>query len=389
MRTTKWEQLAGEIRSEIENGSLRPGDRLPTEDQLVEQWNVCRATVHRAMQELKKEGLVVRRRRLGTVVANRSTPVQKQRSVALVLEHEQRILERCYLPAFHAAIPDELLVTYTTRGNPVVEAQLLERVTREAGGVVLFPSCDPLNDELIRRIAGEGYPLVCLDRAPEGVELDAFVTDNYGAAMEGLRYLVNRGHRRIAHFTEDRMHVPSVRERFEAYVHTMQEVGEPDPRRLVRAFQFPAHWDFLVQACYDALYTLLADSDPVTAVFCLEEGYMSAVQEALARLGVSVPEDFEILSFCDLPDWMVRDHTSVHRIAQQLRLTASLAAERVLARIRGESFPAEVTRIPAQFKPAEKVTRLTYLGKPNGPSGSQRRSVGQPETRGSVGAAGD
>jgi GntR family transcriptional regulator of arabinose operon len=385
VRKKKWELLAEKLRSDILSGVLKPGDRLPPEDRLVAEWNVCRATVHRVMQQIKKDGLIVRRRRAGTVVANGAGA--RKSSFALIFEHEQRILERHYIPAFHEAVRDESLATFMTRGNPVVEAQVLSTVIREFGGAVIFPSCDPDNNDLIRRIVADGYPLVCVDRVPDGLDVDAFVTDNYGAATEGLQYLIGRGHRRIAHFTEDRMHVPPVRERFEAFVDAVTAAGEKDPTSLVRAFQYPAHWGYLVQSCYDALYTMFHDSDPITAVFCLEESYMAAVQEACVRLGVSVPEDFEILSFCDLPDWMVRNPTAVHRIQQQLRLTASLAAERLLAKMRGDQHPPEVIRIPAIFRPAEKIARLTYLGKHNGPSAKRSKSSARSRLVGPFGVA--
>lgn len=68
-----FEQIAGHYRDQIEDGSLVPGDRLPSNRKLAEQWGVSTATVTRAMHELQASGLVSSTRGGGTFVA-RSGP---------------------------------------------------------------------------------------------------------------------------------------------------------------------------------------------------------------------------------------------------------------------------------------------------------------------------
>jgi len=57
-------QLAQLLRATIRTGGLAPGDRLPSENELVEQHGVSRATANRALAVLAEEGLI--RRRQGT-----------------------------------------------------------------------------------------------------------------------------------------------------------------------------------------------------------------------------------------------------------------------------------------------------------------------------------
>jgi GntR family transcriptional regulator len=58
------------LRSEIQEGDLRPGDQLPTEFELVERFGVSRHTVRLALQQLTSEGLIVRRAGHGTFVTS-------------------------------------------------------------------------------------------------------------------------------------------------------------------------------------------------------------------------------------------------------------------------------------------------------------------------------
>jgi DNA-binding FadR family transcriptional regulator len=64
-------QIAENLRSAIEGGALRPGDRLENEIQLSERLGVSRPTVRQAIQRLAQAGLVIRQRGVGTVVISR------------------------------------------------------------------------------------------------------------------------------------------------------------------------------------------------------------------------------------------------------------------------------------------------------------------------------
>lgn len=57
------------IADAIKDGSLKPGDRVPSESELVQQFDVSRMTANRALRELQAAGVLVRRAGLGTFVA--------------------------------------------------------------------------------------------------------------------------------------------------------------------------------------------------------------------------------------------------------------------------------------------------------------------------------
>lgn len=65
-----YHQLAEQLSNAITIGQLQPGDPFENEIAVAERLQVSRPTVRRAIQELVDQGLVVRRRGLGTTVAN-------------------------------------------------------------------------------------------------------------------------------------------------------------------------------------------------------------------------------------------------------------------------------------------------------------------------------
>jgi DNA-binding GntR family transcriptional regulator len=63
--------LARLLESEIASGRYRVGDRIPTEAELQERFDVSRHTVREALRELKTRGLVSARAGIGTLVRSK------------------------------------------------------------------------------------------------------------------------------------------------------------------------------------------------------------------------------------------------------------------------------------------------------------------------------
>ncbi len=75
-RTHTWQEIHERIRGNILNRTWNPGDLIPGEAQLAEQFGCARTTVNRAMRELATAGVIDRKRKAGTRVS-----VQRARRV--------------------------------------------------------------------------------------------------------------------------------------------------------------------------------------------------------------------------------------------------------------------------------------------------------------------
>lgn len=71
--TSLAEVIAEQIGNLIASGTLKPGDRLPTESDLIKQFGVGRSTVREALKSLSIAGLIETRRRGGTFVTENYT----------------------------------------------------------------------------------------------------------------------------------------------------------------------------------------------------------------------------------------------------------------------------------------------------------------------------
>ena len=91
-----YKQIVRALSDSIANGTYRPGDKLPTEAELIEQFGVSRITVRSAIKEMEDAGLVERARGKGTFVAEiNSNGYEAQDAKAAVDMLIDKFLEQC------------------------------------------------------------------------------------------------------------------------------------------------------------------------------------------------------------------------------------------------------------------------------------------------------
>ncbi len=54
------EEIADRIKDVIRSDALKPGDRLPQEKELIDQFKAAKGTVREAMKALETQGLILR-----------------------------------------------------------------------------------------------------------------------------------------------------------------------------------------------------------------------------------------------------------------------------------------------------------------------------------------
>lgn len=85
-RGPSWQAVRQQLYRRILEGDWRPGDRLPRDADLARELGCARGTVQRAMRDLAETGLVLRRRRGGTRLAE--LPVRRVQLEIPILRQE-------------------------------------------------------------------------------------------------------------------------------------------------------------------------------------------------------------------------------------------------------------------------------------------------------------
>ena len=85
-----YHQLYEILRGNIVGGQWQPGDMLPPESELIEQYQVSRITVRQALDALVNEGLIYRQRGRGTFVAHPTVEQGLTRIISFTEDMRQR-----------------------------------------------------------------------------------------------------------------------------------------------------------------------------------------------------------------------------------------------------------------------------------------------------------
>lgn len=68
-----YQQIYKQIKEQIENGNLHTGDEIPSEKEMIENFEVSQITVRRALMDLTNDGYLKKRRGAATIVAFQKT----------------------------------------------------------------------------------------------------------------------------------------------------------------------------------------------------------------------------------------------------------------------------------------------------------------------------
>ncbi|HEX3962984.1 MAG TPA: GntR family transcriptional regulator [Trebonia sp.] len=71
-------RIRDELQAQIDASHWRPGDQIPSEAALAQQFGVTRMTVRQALDQLTTSGLLVKRRGLGTFVTEREAAIRRK-----------------------------------------------------------------------------------------------------------------------------------------------------------------------------------------------------------------------------------------------------------------------------------------------------------------------
>jgi LacI family transcriptional regulator len=153
------------------------------------------------------------------------------------------------------------------------------------------------NDPNIKEIIEAGFKVALVDQDTKSAD-EAFSksiiinADNFTAAYKTVKYLVNKGHTKIAHITGD-MSLLSAIERLEGYKKALIDSG------ILIKNSFIVRGFFTVESGYKAAKKLLLKEKP-TAIFIGNDSMALGAIQAIQELGLKIPDDISIIGFDDI-----------------------------------------------------------------------------------------
>ncbi len=299
----KYQQILRSLKEAIATGRYRPGDRLPSEAELVKMHGASRITVNRALRELQVAGVIERRVGSGSYVRRDS---MRSRTFGLLIPELGRteIFEPICRGIAEAEQAEQhsLLWGKSITNAAEREAEALEvcrqMVAQRVSGVFLAPlELTPGKDTTNRAMAAlldeAGIPVVLLDRDLEAYpgrsRYDLVGIDNRRAGYAITAHLLKRGCQRLA-FVGRPHSAPTVDARIAGFREALLDAGM-DPRPTVI-------WRIAPAATGDV--KRLVDKVRPDGIVCANDFTAAHLMKSLGELGVNVPADVKLVGIDDV-----------------------------------------------------------------------------------------
>lgn len=153
------------------------------------------------------------------------------------------------------------------------------------------------NEQEIKNLISEGYRVVLVDqslKSDEEVYSKSIIVnaDNFNGAYTATKYLLDLGHKDIAHVTGPYDQLSAI-ERLEGYKKALSDSNiTVQNKNIVKG-------SFTVKSGYKATKKLLSKTRP-TAIFLSNDSMAIGAMQAIEEEGLNVPQDISIIGFDDI-----------------------------------------------------------------------------------------
>jgi DNA-binding LacI/PurR family transcriptional regulator len=217
------------IKNEIRSGRLKPGDKVPSENELARKFNVNRLTARKALEVLEYEGLVTRIQGLGTFVSSLQNSLRGKKVGVLITNYQDTrgsLLFGVVKTLQNFAI--NAVPVFDIGTAPLHEEKLIRELLKVGiSGLIIEPRLSSISDNLLVALIKDGFPVVFVDRMIEGFPRVPVVhSDNRNGGKLIGKHMKKHGVKRVLFVTEESTEVSSVKERLEGVKEEVDEVIE-------------------------------------------------------------------------------------------------------------------------------------------------------------------
>lgn len=304
MANPKYREILEKLQENIQNGHYKPGQRLPSEAELVRRHGASRMTVFRAMRELQALGIIRRRVGSGTFVSEHVNSDGHTFGLLIPELGQTEIFEAICkgMMETQQAIGNSLLWGNANSANNnkhEVAQQLCQHFISQRVSGVFFapvefaPVRDRVNHQIVAALDKAGIPVVLLDRCiepyPNRSNYDLVGIDNRRTAYMAVEHLIKSGALRIAFFCRPNS-APTVDARVAGYREALGGVHSQQKESFVYSGD-PSDADFVKG---------LLKRDRVDAFLCANDNTAGHLMHTLISLDQRIPEDIRIVGIDDV-----------------------------------------------------------------------------------------
>ncbi len=364
-------RLRGAIQAQLMDGTLQPGEALPSERALREKLGISRATVRQAIKNLINDGYLKSVVGAGTFVLGPKQASPHNTLIGIIVPDSNYYI---YYPELASSLSYGLRnagyrvdTSIHNERQQTLSEIVAGLLAQEVAAVVIVAPTQHDDYHIIRQLQSKGVIVMLLTRYFDNFEkIDYIGADNQGIGKEATQYLIDLGHTGIVHVAASK--TSTAFDRATGYVQAMQAAGlvpqifiAPD-----EPFEFPEDLNlmpYVLKIEPTQLWGRVVQRE-ITAVFTFNDEIAGWVQKEIRKFNLTIPHDLSLISVDNMPYAGFFD-TPLTTFALPGEEMGKQTADLLLRRLAGEAFPPQYILLPARFverlstdAPPQKVVTL-------------------------------
>lgn len=332
---TKYYSLMEDLKNNILNGKIKPGDKIPSENELSSTYGVSRHTVRKALSILENDGFVTAEHGRGTFCMGRMHRNTKSNNIAVITTYISDYIFPRLIQGIDSVLTAKgySIILKNTGNRQVNEAKCLEDIlTKNVDGVIIEPSRSEVyckHSNLYRILDEMNIPYVFVQGIyPQFMDKPHILMDDVRGGYLLAKYLIDLGHRNIVGIFKVDDYQGKARHK--GYVQALQEANIPyDPDKVI--WFHTEDREVMPLLGIKQLHKMNIRYD---ACMCYNDQIAWKVIKYLNKNGIRVPQDVSVTGYDDsvLPE---EGFVKLTTIAHPKELFGELAAKLLLEQIAG------------------------------------------------------
>ncbi|PKR84574.1 GntR family transcriptional regulator [Heyndrickxia camelliae] len=296
----KYKQVKEQIKSWIQEGQIKPNQKIKSENELVEEFEVSRHTIRQALGELVNEGWLYREQGRGTFCKDQShRKKQIDRTIGIITTSISDYIFPSIIRGIESYLSEKgyNLLLASTNNNTDREKKCLENIlSKKLDGLIVEPTKSALYNPNLNTyfsLEKNNIPYVMINAFYSELQPASITVDDELGGFLAAEHLIKLGHKQIAGiFKSDDMQGMN---RMKGFIRAHREYNvHIQPGMIISYNTEEKNTKPQLEAS-----RLLHLKDRPTAFFCYNDEIAIAVLDTIRENSLKVPEDVSIVGFDD------------------------------------------------------------------------------------------
>lgn len=359
----KYKILYKWITDQIYNGTFKYMEKLPSESELCNQFQISRQTVRNAFQELETDGLISRSKGSGSFVAKEVEVFQKEKIIGILFTNVGNYISSKILTGFETVFYPKGYSLLLEQSHNRLENESLflkKMLNSKFSGLIIesvkssLPS--PYTD-LYEQLRLHHIPFVFINNRLCNVDAPSVMWDDEKASYLMTKRLIQKGHTKIAGLF--RFDETQGLNRYLGYIKALKDFNIPIQEDFISWYGLSGQKEESKRQFKNIDLFIDDISIQCSALICYNDHIACHVVPYLASKNISVPEDLTVISFDNSNVTKLYDSTRVPSINHPKEKLGEMAANLLLQYIEAPtSIPSGHPQI---IFPVSKEQELTIL----------------------------